>query len=279
MGMSQSNTEEGEYRMKFDMHCHVKEGSIDSKITLSRYIELLKSKGFSGMLITDHDSYKGYDAWISSRSDDDDFVVLRGIEYDTRDAGHFIVITPDEISLDILTIRGMSVEELIHVVHKVGGILGPAHPFGAKSSSSMFSSKMRKNPHLVSKFDFIEGFNTCEKYEANEQARKLAQEFGLPCIGGSDSHCEDHVASAATIFDGKIENNNDLIDSIKNGKIKFFGGMERKFLFRNKFRYLFPVTWGFKAFNRGVGFIYSPIRLRKLNAIKALPAYAITRRH
>ena len=49
--------------MKLDMHCHVKEGSIDSKVSLDEYITLLKERGFDGMLITDHDTYKGYRHW------------------------------------------------------------------------------------------------------------------------------------------------------------------------------------------------------------------------
>ena len=46
--------------MKLDMHCHVKEGSLDSKVSLEEYISCLKSQGFDGMLVTDHDTYKGY---------------------------------------------------------------------------------------------------------------------------------------------------------------------------------------------------------------------------
>ena len=32
--------------MKIDMHCHVKEGSIDSKVGLDEYITILKQHGF-----------------------------------------------------------------------------------------------------------------------------------------------------------------------------------------------------------------------------------------
>ena len=126
--------------MKFDMHCHTRAGSIDSKVETARYIELLKEQGFDGMLITDHDSYKGYYDWLSTRDsmpdEIKDFVVLKGVEYDTKDAGHFIVILPDHVHLHVLQIRGMSVENLVKIVHGVGGILGPAHPFGARSSSA-----------------------------------------------------------------------------------------------------------------------------------------------
>ena len=34
--------------MKLDMHCHVKEGSIDSKVGLEEYIEKLISQGYDG---------------------------------------------------------------------------------------------------------------------------------------------------------------------------------------------------------------------------------------
>ena len=35
--------------MKLDMHCHVREGSVDSRVSLDEYITTLKKKGFDGM--------------------------------------------------------------------------------------------------------------------------------------------------------------------------------------------------------------------------------------
>ena len=49
--------------MKIDMHCHVKEGSVDSRVNVEAYIARLKELGFQGMLITDHDTYEGYRYW------------------------------------------------------------------------------------------------------------------------------------------------------------------------------------------------------------------------
>ena len=72
--------------MKFDMHCHTQEGSLDGKIPVAEYIRLLKAKGFGGMLVTDHDSYNGFRAYRDRHADAfKDFVVLKGIEYDTRE--------------------------------------------------------------------------------------------------------------------------------------------------------------------------------------------------
>ena len=45
--------------VKFDMHCHTAEGSVDAKISIDDYINILRKKGFGGMLVTDHDSYGG----------------------------------------------------------------------------------------------------------------------------------------------------------------------------------------------------------------------------
>ena len=46
--------------MKFDMHCHTKEGSMDGKVPIDDFIAELIRKGFNGMLVSDHNSYNGY---------------------------------------------------------------------------------------------------------------------------------------------------------------------------------------------------------------------------
>ena len=129
--------------MKFDMHCHTKEGSLDGKVEIEEYIRILKEKGYQGMLVSDHNSYNGYRYWrdhIKGKKYTD-FVVLKGIEYDTNNAGHFLVILPEGVKPRILEMRGMPVELLTRVVHAYGGILGPAHPFGEKYLSFGSSKK------------------------------------------------------------------------------------------------------------------------------------------
>ena len=100
--------------MKFDMHCHTKEGSLDGKVGIEEYIRILKEKGYQGMLVSDHNSYNGYRYWrdhIKGKKYTD-FVVLKGIEYDTNNAGHFLVILPEGVKPRILEMRGLS---LIHI--------------------------------------------------------------------------------------------------------------------------------------------------------------------
>lgn len=71
---------------------------------IEEYIRTLKRKGFGGMLVSDHDSY-GYREWknaIKGRAHQD-FVVLKGVEYDTCDCGRISVIVRFGVKLKILS--------------------------------------------------------------------------------------------------------------------------------------------------------------------------------
>lgn len=199
--------------MKFDMHCHTKEGSLDGKVPVEEFIASLERKGYDGMLISDHDTYNGYREWLKNLKGRkfQDFVVLKGIEYDTIDAGHMLVILPETTKLKILELRGLPVRLLIDIVHKNGGILGPAHPCGEKYLSITNTRKHRHQLAVMDKFDFIEGFNACEESESNEKAMEIAREFGKPVFGGSDAHKSDCIGLGWTQFCEQISCESDLI--------------------------------------------------------------------
>lgn len=205
--------------MKFDMHCHTHEGSSDSNVSVEEYIKLLMDQGYDGMLMTDHNSYNGYRFWKDNIKDKKykDFVVLKGIEYDTFNAGHFIVILPSDDESILMEKRGLSVEKLVDVVHSLGGILGPAHPYGENFLSIYRTGKFKKDRSITKSFDFIEGFNSCEDYCDNDKAVEVAKEYNKQMFSGSDSHRASSVGTAATYFDGDIRSEDDLIDYIKGG--------------------------------------------------------------
>jgi hypothetical protein len=212
--------------MKFDMHCHTKEGSIDGKIPVAEYIELLKADGYDGMLITDHDSYNGYRAYRDHiKKNLKDFTVLKGIEYDTLDAGHILVIMPENVKLVLMECRGLPVKVLQDVVHRHGGILGPAHPCGERHLSITRTRAYKRNHDIMKNFDFIEGFNPCESPEANDEAHKLAFMYDLPMFGGSDSHHTDCVGTAYTEFKDEIAKESDLISYVLAKRATECGGV------------------------------------------------------
>lgn len=203
--------------MKLDMHCHTKEGSPDGKVPVEEMIDILIEKGYDGMLVSDHDSYNGYRAWLRNPvcQRKPDFTVLKGIEYDTIDAGHILVIMPEDVKLPILELRGLPVQFLIKIVHKHGGILGPAHPCGVKFMSIFNTRKHRGRPEIMEQFDFIEGFNACEEPESNDRAQEIAAEYGKPAFGGSDAHKLDCIGLGATEFAGEVASESDLIALVK----------------------------------------------------------------
>lgn len=254
--------------MKFDLHCHTKIGSIDSKVSLETYARVLKSKGFSGMMISDHDSYKGCHQWdrLKTLPQFRDFTVIKGVEYDTQDAGHFLVVMPDGVELGVLRIRGMKLHRLLKLVHNHNGILGPAHPYGVRSSSAMLFKTLARNPKLIHQFDFVEVFNTCESPLSNVLARKMASKYGKPGIGGSDAHEEKYLGMAFTEIDGHIKTNNDFINAIKTYRVVDCGGVERGITRKSKHKERIYAVWGFKAYNYGLGKLFAPVRRHRHKA-------------
>ncbi len=210
--------------MKLDMHCHTKEGSPDGKLELSENISILKQNGYQGMLITDHNSYKAYRYYQKWKEKPRDFVVLKGIEYDTINAGHMLIIMPTGVNLPILELRGLPLLLLIEIVHFHGGILGPAHPCGERFLSVCSTMRKKRNAAIYRKFDFVEGYNACEDADSNMRAMALAKKYNLPCLGGSDSHKADSAGLGYTILQETISNETELIRYIRSKKATIIGG-------------------------------------------------------
>lgn len=93
----------------------------------------------------------------------------------------------------LLEMRGMPLALLIDLVHRNGGVLGPAHPCGEKYMSFTHARRYYLSPEIVKRFDFIETFNCCEPKDSNAGALKLAEKYGKVMTGGSDSHKTDCV--------------------------------------------------------------------------------------
>lgn len=204
---------------RYDCHCHVNEGSVDSKVKIEELIKGLIIKNFSGCLITDHNSYRGYEHYINNIKDKyPSFIVIKAIEYDTSDAGHFIVIMPSNFDTELLTKRGWKLEKLINYVHSNKGILGPAHPCSEPYLSIFSSPKYKNNYDICKGFDFIEVLNTGEKEEENICANYLAKKYNIPTFGGSDSHKVEAIGTGYTEFNELINTADDLINYINRKK-------------------------------------------------------------
>ena len=246
--------------MKFDLHCHTKEGSVDSKVPVEEYARRFMILGYDGFMIADHNSYRGCKAWdrVADKPEYEKFTVIRGMEYDTKDAGHILVVMPDGIYLPILRMRGMKCGRLIMIVHALGGVLGPAHPYGVATSSMMGFKKM--SPHLLKHMDFAEVFNTCEHPQSNRLAEHLAERYHLPGTGGSDAHVVDYIGMAWTDIHHPIHCNNDFIHAMKFHATVTAGGTEREPTTKGKYKDHWIGQTAYRIYNRGIGKLRSPRR-------------------
>jgi predicted metal-dependent phosphoesterase TrpH len=213
------------------------------------------------MVVTDHDSYKGYEAYLEFCDEITDFVVLRGVEYDTFDYGHILVVLPSntpESVYRLLSHRGMALRRLIHIVHGYGGILGPAHPFGEKFMSFATTRRIKLLQHMIylKKFDFVEGYNCCESDKRNRLARVMAANYKLPLFGGSDAHNEKCVGLAGAYLPAYIDSEDSLIKYIKQGNHPKVGGSRYDKTLKDRIGPVGKVlTYGFSVYNMYGAFI------------------------
>lgn len=203
--------------MKIDMHVHTQEGSPCSRVPVKLLVDKLKEKGFDGVLLTDHESIKGFRHLRSSFGLPDDFVVLRGFECTTT-LGDMLVILPTE---EVIPYRDdMTPFALIEMVHEKGGVVGIAHMFRDIVSIGNNARSFEELETIVQRADFIEVENGGATADANFTAWWWAKQYFKPQTKGSDSHILSGVGKTGTVFLGDIKNEQDLIRAIQNNRIK-----------------------------------------------------------
>lgn len=207
---------------RMDLHLHTKEGSMDGHADVISCALELKKCGFTGMMVSDHNSYKGYIAYESQKAaypELDNFHVLKGLKYDTRDGGHILIILPDGVESSLFTVRGMTIRRLQLLVHSMGGVCGMSHPYGNGYFAAMHTNHVKKSIGLQRGFDFIEVFNNHISDEANADAASLAAKLNKPGTAGSDAHNLRYVGTAVTTFDVPVTSRDELIRAIKENHI------------------------------------------------------------
>lgn len=173
--------------IKLDLHIH-SQYSEDADGTPKEIMKLLQKKGLQGMAITDHNSIKGTLEALKLKPKD--FVIIPGVEISTAD-GHLIALGIKE---DIT--RGLSVQETLEKILDAGGTPIVPHLF-----RRMSGIKKEKLETIHQEVPAIEVFNGCSLPRTNIKTAKLAKEFNLGGIGGSDAHDSLYVGYGYTIID------------------------------------------------------------------------------
>lgn len=205
---------------KYDMHTH-SSGSYDSNLDIFDTIEKLRDEGYAGMVITDHDSFAGFNDYFDAGYGYEDFAVIKGMEI-TTDQGHLLVIPPNIDDTYLENEVGISLDDAIQEARKRGYLIGLPHPYcpyyGVLNENSMHSNR---DNEIIESVDFIECYNYGVSSHRNDLARNTAEAYGKFMTAGSDSHVIECVGNAYTEFNEFLEDNESFVDNFSTSIIRY----------------------------------------------------------
>ncbi len=167
-----------------DLHVHTS-SSPDGRSSLKELVSAAKAAGLHAMAITDHNLCS------EITESPEGLLLIPGCEISTK-AGHITGLFLERpIDLEALG-KLPSPESAAAAIHLAGGLAVWAHPYqkaGAAPESLSFP------------IDAIETANAradLKVKDANKRAEFLANQRGLPSVGGSDAHDRAEVGNAYT---------------------------------------------------------------------------------
>jgi hypothetical protein len=151
-------------------------------------------RGLDALAVTNHDYTYSAETTVST---------LPGVEVSTTD-GHVLVVGPDPPSRT--TPGAWTPAETVERAHERGCVAILAHPFRnstARESDADFDAVELngKNPDHVAR------------------TRELANERGLPLVGGSDAHYPIEVGRAYTRIDAEAPTAAAVVEAIRQGNV------------------------------------------------------------
>jgi predicted metal-dependent phosphoesterase TrpH len=184
--------------VRIDMHTHTNYS--DGTDSVEEIIRHAEKMGLDGIAITDHDTFEGVHKALEIETD---LIIVPGIEVSAA-KGHILAygLTDGEIEI------GLSSQETVDIIHRLGGIAVPAHPFD-------FIRLGIKNDVFEINSDALEVINGCITLRYfNKKAIQVAQDLDLPMIAGSDGHSTEEIGNAWTDFLTEPETWQDVISMI-----------------------------------------------------------------
>ena len=101
-------------------------------------------------------------------------------------------------------------------VHKQGGVVIAPHPFSSSSNYHAIGENIFKISREIDGIDIM----SPKTHVDNRRARKVAEQFRVAKLGGSDAHEERDIGRAVTVCHRPVFSAKDLINQIKNRQVK-----------------------------------------------------------
>lgn len=201
--------------MRFDVHVH--SNYSDGLNSPAEIVEYARSIGLNGVAVTDHNTVSGSEIALEYGSKD--FLVIPGMEVSALE-GHIVCLGSIKFSQEFLekvkSNTPPNAREVIDVIHDLGGIAIAAHPYDLYRGGV---------GDLVCKLDFdaMEVRNG-HTFGDRKDPMKVAQEVGLPMVGGSDAHSLREIGNVALVLDGNP------LEEIKAGRVRIESASKSKFV-------------------------------------------------
>ncbi len=190
--------------MNIDLHVHTAYSG-DSNLRvgqLSKWCSM--QSNLDGIAITDHDTIEGYLQIKKMRRDEENPLIIPGIEISFIH-GHVLILNVLEEPKSPL----MNVEEVVDYAREQGGLIIIAHPYrfnGLGKLSENFPA------------DAVEILNPTSSGEGNRLAKLLARSRNLPGVAGSDAHNIENIGEVSNHIEcgNSVE---EVIRAIKKGNV------------------------------------------------------------
>lgn len=186
-----------------DFHIHTVYSS-DSMVQPKTLVDSLLAHSFIKVAaVTDHDSVRGCKATLQLASAYPDILIIPGVEISTPN-GDMLVLGTEE-----LPPKPWAPENVVDYAKSNGAVSVVAHPFREYGMGDLARNF---------KVDAIEVLNGGSSPNANNQAKALAKELGLPGIAGSDAHQASELFSVHTQVEASLDID-EILKAIKSGLV------------------------------------------------------------
>lgn len=214
---------------KWETHMHTSETSRCGRNTAAEMVAAYHALGYHGVVITDHflngnntappDApwqkrvdimLKGYKA-AKREGDALGLAVLFGLEF-AYEGGDFLTYGLEEAFLrDQPDLADLSIDEFVRRVHAVDGFVAQAHPFRA---AWYMPPNVAKRWDIVDAVEVFNGSHPAEHRDWDDSALKMAMDYDLPQIAGSDAHSVEYAGTAGITFAEAFVTSGDLIAAL-----------------------------------------------------------------
>ncbi len=203
--------------MKLDLHNHSIK-SDDGRAKVDNYCKWIAKRGLDldGFVLSEH---RQWDDESDYRALEDEYglLILKASEVETE-YGHVLVfgVNDDLVNtFDFADVR-VPLRTVLAEAKRCGAFAVPCHP--SRAIVGMFSHFDELGP--ADGVEVVETLNGGGRGTENDDAVRLAAQYGYRGVGGSDAHIVSHIGRCVTEFDDDIASIGDLVAALQGDRYR-----------------------------------------------------------